>query len=157
MSYAPTQWNTGDVVTAEKLNKLEQGVAAAGGGSGDGNLLVVDATATRTNDAETNENIVSTVTFDKTFAELKSAYEGGAVMLCRVKTEDYVNFVFWDSIAFLNYRPATQLPFPAPEAFFFNASSLQIGSVVYGCSAGCEIDAEGTAAQIQTANLTGAN
>ena len=28
MSYTPTAWQTGDVVTAEKLNKLE------GGGSG---------------------------------------------------------------------------------------------------------------------------
>lgn len=26
MSYTPTTWNTGDVITAEKLNKLEQGV-----------------------------------------------------------------------------------------------------------------------------------
>lgn len=27
MSYIPTEWNTGDIVTAEKLNKLENGVA----------------------------------------------------------------------------------------------------------------------------------
>lgn len=26
MSYTPTQWNTGDIVTAEKLNKMEQGI-----------------------------------------------------------------------------------------------------------------------------------
>lgn len=26
MAYTPTKWNTGDVITAEKLNKLEQGV-----------------------------------------------------------------------------------------------------------------------------------
>lgn len=26
MAYTPTNWNTGDVITAEKLNKLEQGV-----------------------------------------------------------------------------------------------------------------------------------
>lgn len=26
MSYTPTKWNNGDVITAEKLNKLEQGV-----------------------------------------------------------------------------------------------------------------------------------
>lgn len=26
MSYTPTTWNNGDVITAEKLNKLEQGV-----------------------------------------------------------------------------------------------------------------------------------
>lgn len=26
MAYSPTNWNTGDLITAEKLNKLEQGV-----------------------------------------------------------------------------------------------------------------------------------
>lgn len=26
MAYTPTVWNTGDVITAEKMNKLEQGV-----------------------------------------------------------------------------------------------------------------------------------
>ncbi|WP_242828276.1 hypothetical protein [Mediterraneibacter gnavus] len=26
MAYTPTTWNDGDVITAEKLNKLEQGV-----------------------------------------------------------------------------------------------------------------------------------
>lgn len=31
MSYEPTNWKTGDVVTSAKLNKLEQGVADAGG------------------------------------------------------------------------------------------------------------------------------
>ena len=28
--YTPNTWSTGDVITAEKLNRLEQGVAAAG-------------------------------------------------------------------------------------------------------------------------------
>ena len=26
MAYTPTTWNNGDLITAEKLNKLEQGV-----------------------------------------------------------------------------------------------------------------------------------
>lgn len=30
MAYTPTVWATGDVITAEKLNKAEQGIAAAG-------------------------------------------------------------------------------------------------------------------------------
>lgn len=30
MSYTPTEWETGQTITAEKLNKLEQGVADAG-------------------------------------------------------------------------------------------------------------------------------
>ena len=31
--YTPTEWNTGDTITAEKLNKLENGVRDAGGGA----------------------------------------------------------------------------------------------------------------------------
>lgn len=31
MPYTPTNWKTGDVVTSSKLNKLENGVADAGG------------------------------------------------------------------------------------------------------------------------------
>ena len=31
MSYTPTVWQTGDTITAEKLNKLENGVANVGG------------------------------------------------------------------------------------------------------------------------------
>lgn len=41
MSYIPTEWQTGDIVTAEKLNKLEEGVASGGGGGG-GLLEVVN-------------------------------------------------------------------------------------------------------------------
>lgn len=29
MSYTPTEWTTGDVITAEKLNNAEEGIAAA--------------------------------------------------------------------------------------------------------------------------------
>jgi hypothetical protein len=34
MTYIPTEWKTGDIVTAERLNHAEQGIADAGG-SGD--------------------------------------------------------------------------------------------------------------------------
>ena len=34
MSYTPTVWASGDIVTSTKLNKLENGVASAGGGGG---------------------------------------------------------------------------------------------------------------------------
>lgn len=42
MSYTPTLWTTGDVITATKLNKIEEGIASAGGGGG----LVVEVTRT---------------------------------------------------------------------------------------------------------------
>lgn len=35
MSYEPTTWVTGDIITAVKLNNIEQGIANAGGGSSD--------------------------------------------------------------------------------------------------------------------------
>lgn len=31
MSYTPTNWKAGDIVTSAKLNKMEQGIAAGGG------------------------------------------------------------------------------------------------------------------------------
>ena len=31
MSYTPTNWKDGDLVTSAKLNKIEQGIAAGGG------------------------------------------------------------------------------------------------------------------------------
>jgi len=34
MAYEKTNWQTGDIVTAEKLNKLENGVASGGGAGG---------------------------------------------------------------------------------------------------------------------------
>lgn len=32
MAYTPTEWETGDVITAEKLNKMESGIAANSAG-----------------------------------------------------------------------------------------------------------------------------
>lgn len=37
MSYTPTNWNTGDTITASALNKIEQGIANAG------SISVIDA------------------------------------------------------------------------------------------------------------------
>lgn len=51
MSYTPTSWTTGDTITASALNKIEQGIANAGGGGGgteisytiESDLMVLDA------------------------------------------------------------------------------------------------------------------
>ena len=40
MSYSKTNWSSGDKITAERLNKIEQGVYEAGGGD----LFYVDYT-----------------------------------------------------------------------------------------------------------------
>lgn len=65
MAYTPTNWKTGDVVTAEKMNKLEQGVAQGGGGC-------MRVSVTRVGDGDSG-----TMTLDKTYAEMVDAIESG--------------------------------------------------------------------------------
>ena len=57
MAYEPTQWRSGDTITSERLNKMEQGIA--GGGSGDAYVLHTTMTVTP---AE-NENGQPTFTY----------------------------------------------------------------------------------------------
>ena len=40
MSYEPHTWTVGDVITAERLNALEQGVASGGGGGYDAEVYI---------------------------------------------------------------------------------------------------------------------
>ena len=42
MAYTKTNWKDGDVISAEKMNKIEQGIADAGSSGGSGDVLVVD-------------------------------------------------------------------------------------------------------------------
>lgn len=61
MSYTPTTWTTGDIISASAMNKIENGIANAGGGG-----VVVNVTS---------EN--GTFTMDKTFAEIYEAINSG--------------------------------------------------------------------------------
>lgn len=54
MAYIPTEWETGDVITAEKLNKAEEGIQLA-----NTDVLIVTA---------------SEGTLDKKFSEIYSAF-----------------------------------------------------------------------------------
>lgn len=66
MSYEPTNWKTGDIVTSQKLNKMESGIAGAGG------VFVVKGIE----DQETGY-----YNLDKTFAEINEAAKNGLVVL----------------------------------------------------------------------------
>lgn len=59
MSYSPTTWANGDTITAEKLNKMEQGIA------GGGVFWVAD-----------NEAILN-----KTWQEVANAYDAGSLIV----------------------------------------------------------------------------
>lgn len=64
MAYEPTTWKSGDVVTSAKLNKIEGGVASAGG------VFVCHA-----------EYVQEARRLDHTFAEIEAALQAGKVIL----------------------------------------------------------------------------
>ena len=70
MAYTKQTWNNGDIITAEKLNHIEDGIAE-GGGSGGGGVFVVKFTM----DYETGK-----ATTDKTLEEIINAGESMPVM-----------------------------------------------------------------------------
>lgn len=67
MSYTPTNWSTGDVITAEKLNNMESGIENA-----NQNVYI----ATLSYDG-------SNYSCDKTPEQIKSAADGGAAVFLR--------------------------------------------------------------------------
>ena len=64
MSYNKTTWSAGDTITAEKLNKMEDGIASGGSGSTELYLIGI----TQDND---------TLTMDKTWKEIYDAADDG--------------------------------------------------------------------------------
>lgn len=81
MAYTPTTWASGDTITATKLNKMESGIANAGG------ALIVT---------------IEDDTLDKTWQEIHDAVENGQVVLFYYTTSDgkfacYLSSVEYDS------------------------------------------------------------
>lgn len=64
MAYVKTNWKTGDTITADKLNNIENGIASSGG---DGGALITEPTCTENPDGYT-------IDFNITFNEIKNAY-----------------------------------------------------------------------------------
>ena len=83
MAYTPTTWATGDVVTSEKLNKMETGINNNG-------LFVVTFTL---NDYDSGSAISGSGTADKTMAEIYQAWENGSNIIGVVDGESMGNAV----------------------------------------------------------------
>lgn len=65
MAYTPTVWETGDVITAEKLNNMECGIEAA-------TPLIL---------TETEDSEAGTYTLSETAGTIKTAFDSGRVVL----------------------------------------------------------------------------
>ena len=86
MSYTPTTWATGDVITAEKLNNMEDGIVNAGSGTSAGNAVVFEFTATQ--DQESNDKYI--VSTDATVAEVKNAIKDGKMCVGQIRLNDTI-------------------------------------------------------------------
>jgi hypothetical protein len=73
MSYEKHTWETGETITAEKLNNLEDGVASGGGG---GIFIVM-----KTRDSDQNP------IFDKSWREIKNAYDENMLVITKEETD----------------------------------------------------------------------
>lgn len=92
MAYIPTEWQNGDVITAEKLNKLEEGVS---GNNSDLFMLV---------NAETIDNNTLT-TIDKTFDEITNFIIKGGIVMMRLVNKN-PNAPYWAAYYLsLKYSP----------------------------------------------------
>ena len=76
MAYTPTEWKTGDVITAPKLNNIEQGIVNAGGDSAGGIVFV-----TITSDGS------GSYTVDKSPKEIITAVNNGALAVAKYENE----------------------------------------------------------------------
>lgn len=112
MSYTPTEWKTGDVVTSAKLNKLEQGVADAGGGG----VLVVD-----------NVN----VTLSETWQTIYDAIVAGTPTYVRLVQTGEIPYAVIDAV----YEVSVGDGDVQPEGTYYVST---IGNQVFTCSAGNE-------------------
>lgn len=101
MSYAKTTWETGDVITAEKLNNLERGVGIATG-------LIV---------SYTYDEQAETFYADKKFGEIRTVFESGSPVYFVSDTstgENYINKKA-GAVKMVSYRIDNTNSEPSPE------------------------------------------
>ena len=86
MTYEKTNWKVGDTITAEKLNKIEDQVAAneeaISSAGGDDSVFVVNI------DAEDSGGTITAATADKTRQEMSAAVEAEKPIIIRL-TRNY--------------------------------------------------------------------
>ncbi len=102
--YTKQTWNTGDIITAQKLNHMEDGIASSGG------FLI---TFTPANDEEAE--VIGTI--DKTYSEILSAIQSGRIPLMNVIVSNniamsliYNAVVYTGSSNYIRFKNVSTLP-----------------------------------------------
>lgn len=103
MGYIPTEWQTGDIITAAKLNKAEEGIAAAGAYI----IPVVD-------DEETSSTILQA-----SFDDISAAVSAGRTVMTKDDRSDNETTIslLWS----LSYIPDTDFPY---HVYFYHPDDV---------------------------------
>lgn len=105
MSYTPTEWVTGDIITAEKLNKIENGIASVGG------MLIV--TVSEKPDSET------IMILDKTWQQIHDAVLSTGAMAIYREIQDNRTYI----LSFISVYYDSENYGVAVSGYVFTASS----------------------------------
>ena len=116
MAYEKQEWNCGDTITAEKMNHIEEGIESG--------VLIVSPTAF------TKEGGVTTITFDKTWQEIKDALD--AHIPCYLTINLGMVFVVTES---LDMVPTGMFPI-----LFADAETIPISAFVISKGMGASAD-----------------
>lgn len=103
MSYTPTNWATGDVITAEKLNNMENGILDAGTF-----VITVKVNAS---------NVIQSV--DKTFEDTITAINNGLIPVAIIKQpvdEDELAWAFY-VLQLTKYNPEEDIYFRLNDVY----------------------------------------
>ena len=115
MGYTPHTWDTGDVITAERLNKMENGIAAGGGGGGyDAEVFVAD-----------DGSVVTCSIISGTYAAIAAMLENDEVPRILVRYKGQYTGEGWasDTVAITYYAPLYTVPVFNFGACGFNTSN----------------------------------
>lgn len=89
MSYTPTVWSTGDIVSSQKLNKLEEGVKNAY------EVIVINGTVTY----DDRTQAIYGATMETTAAEIYNAAEAGKLLIFAYTSGTSKNMAIIDSVS----------------------------------------------------------
>lgn len=123
MSYTPNTWSDGDILSADKMNALEQAVASGGGGSSDFST----ATVTITNSSSVGVNIyVPFISAYDEFVTISSLSSSEAMQVTVVLHNGSAGF-FTDEGRTLSATGDIELPpFPIPACTITGDGTITI-------------------------------
>lgn len=122
MSYTPTQWNTGDTITASALNKIENGIANAGGSPWDAIIRLV-----HTNDSgpDTSANLTISIV-SGTYASLMAKINDGGFPCILVEYQHPYGIRFSDIMGYVNYVGGNALTFAIAGFSFMGGDQFKL-------------------------------